>query len=80
MSPSHPEEAGDILPEYDFTHAVRGKHHESYCAGTNVVFLAQSCCGLQGLGLGQPRASLLLKLAKDPLDQVGPSKQEFGPR
>ena len=29
----------NILPEYDFTNAVRGKHHEAYQAGTNVVFL-----------------------------------------
>jgi hypothetical protein len=29
----------DILPEYDFANAVRGKHHESYKEGTNVVFL-----------------------------------------
>ena len=29
----------NILPEYDFTNAVRGKHHEAYKAGTNVVFL-----------------------------------------
>jgi len=28
-----------MLPEYDFTHGVRGKHHEAYQAGTNVVFL-----------------------------------------
>jgi hypothetical protein len=25
--------------EYDFTTGVRGKHHEAYRAGTNVVFL-----------------------------------------
>jgi hypothetical protein len=36
--PNIPEE-DDLLPEYDFSHAVRGKHHESYRAGTNVVFL-----------------------------------------
>ena len=29
----------EMLPEYDFSHGVRGKHHESYKAGTNVVFL-----------------------------------------
>ena len=33
MNPRHPEEADDILPEYDFTQAVRGKHHESYRRG-----------------------------------------------
>ena len=29
----------DILPEYDFSHGMRGKHHEAYQAGTNVIFL-----------------------------------------
>lgn len=28
-----------MRPEYDFSHAVRGKHHEAYRVGTNVVFL-----------------------------------------
>ena len=35
----NPEEAEDMLPEYDFSQGVRGKHHEAYKAGTNVVFL-----------------------------------------
>lgn len=39
MHPSHPDEKDDILPEYDFGNAVRGKHHQAYKAGTNVVFL-----------------------------------------
>jgi hypothetical protein len=34
-----PEGHEDILPEYDFAHGVRGKHHEAYKAGTNVIFL-----------------------------------------
>ena len=29
----------DLLPEYDFAKGVRGKHHEAYKAGTNVIFL-----------------------------------------
>jgi hypothetical protein len=33
------EEDEDMLPEYDFSHGVRGKHHEAYQAGTNVIFL-----------------------------------------
>jgi hypothetical protein len=35
----NPEADDDMLPEYDFSHGVRGKHHEAYEAGTNVVFL-----------------------------------------
>jgi hypothetical protein len=34
-----PNEDDEMLPEYDFTHGVRGKHHEAYKGGTNVVFL-----------------------------------------
>jgi hypothetical protein len=29
----------EMRPEYDFSHAVRGKHHAAYRAGTNVVLL-----------------------------------------
>jgi hypothetical protein len=35
----NPEEDEDMLPEYDFAQGVRGKHHEDYEAGTNVIFL-----------------------------------------
>ena len=28
-----------MRPEYDFSAGVRGKHHEAYRVGTNVVFL-----------------------------------------
>ena len=28
-----------MLPEYDFSQGIRGKHHEAYKAGTNVVLL-----------------------------------------
>lgn len=29
----------DMLPEYDFSQGVRGRHHDAYRKGTNVVFL-----------------------------------------
>jgi hypothetical protein len=32
-------EDDDLEPEYDFTGAVRGKYHERYRQGTNVVLL-----------------------------------------
>jgi hypothetical protein len=35
----NPEGNDDMLAEYDFSHGVRGKHHEAYKAGTNVIFL-----------------------------------------
>src|ERR1019366_9221364 len=35
----HKDDNDDMRREYDFSNAVRGKHHEAYRAGTNVVFL-----------------------------------------
>jgi hypothetical protein len=36
----NPQANGDEMrPEYDFSGGVRGKHYETYRAGTNVVFL-----------------------------------------
>jgi hypothetical protein len=35
----NPQPQDDILPEYDFSNGVRGKHHEAYKKGANVVFL-----------------------------------------
>jgi len=34
-----PDANDDILPEYDFSRGVRGKHYRAYRKGTNVVFL-----------------------------------------
>jgi len=36
---SHKPEQDEMRPEYDFTGGVRGKHHEAYRQGTNVVLL-----------------------------------------
>ena len=33
-----PEE-DEMMPEYDFSEGVRGKHHRAYREGTNVVLL-----------------------------------------
>ena len=37
--PREIESENDMLPEYDFTGAVRGKYYERYRQGTNVVLL-----------------------------------------
>jgi hypothetical protein len=40
MNPQiHPSDSDEMRLEYDFSHGVRGKHYQSYRAGTNVVFL-----------------------------------------
>ena len=36
---SQQREYDDLLPEHDFTGAVRGKYYERYRQGTNVVLL-----------------------------------------
>jgi hypothetical protein len=39
MSPRQRSSDDELLPEYDFTRAVRGKYYERYRQGTNVVLL-----------------------------------------
>jgi hypothetical protein len=34
-----PEDNDDLLPEYDFSGAVRGKYYARYQEGTNVILL-----------------------------------------
>ena len=61
-----PEASDDMLPEYDFTKGVRGKHHEAYKAGTNVVFLDPDVAAAFGDSTSVNQAlRLLLKLAKE---------------
>ena len=39
MNPQTRKANDDLRSEYDFSHGMRGVHHEAYRAGTNVVFL-----------------------------------------
>ena len=39
MSQKRDDTDSDMLPEYDFTGAVRGKYYQRYLEGTNVVLL-----------------------------------------
>ena len=39
MNQTKNQEIDELRSEYDFTGGVRGKHHEAYKAGTNVVLL-----------------------------------------
>lgn len=59
-------DSDDLRPEYDFSEGVRGKHHESYRAGTNVVFLEPDVAKVFTDSESVNRAlRLLLQLAKD---------------
>ena len=62
----NPEGDEDMLPEYDFAHGVRGKHHEAYKAGTNVVFLEPDLAKVFTDSASVNRVlRLLLNLAKE---------------
>ena len=39
MSQNTPGDRDNLRSEYDFSAGVRGKHHEAYRRGTNVVLL-----------------------------------------
>jgi hypothetical protein len=57
---------GEMRPEYDFSHAVRGKHHSAYRAGTNVVLLDADVAEAFPDSASVNRAlRVLLKLARD---------------
>ena len=62
----NPEGDEDMLPEYDFAHGVRGKHHEAYKAGTNVIFLEPDVAKVFSDSASVNRVlRLLLNLAKE---------------
>ncbi len=62
----NPEGDDDMLPEYDFAQGVRGKHHEAYKAGTNVIFLEPDLAKVFSDSASVNRVlRLLLNLAKE---------------
>jgi hypothetical protein len=55
----------EMRPEYDFSHAVRAKHHVAYRAGTNVVLLGADVAKVLPDSASVNRAlRLLLDLAR----------------
>ncbi len=62
----NPEGDEDMLPEYDFAQGVRGRHHEAYKAGTNVIFLEPDLAKVFTDSASVNRVlRLLLNLAKE---------------
>ena len=60
------DQENDLRPEYDFSGGVRGKHHEAYRKGTNVVFLDPDVARVFKDSESVNRAlRLLLELAKE---------------
>jgi hypothetical protein len=76
-----PDANDDMLPEYDFTKGVRGKHHEAYKAGTNVVFLDPDVAAAFADSPSVNQAlRLLLKLAKERVPTGRPNKRALRTR
>ena len=68
MSQGSTTDPDDMRTEYDFSGGVRGKHHEQYQAGTNVVFLDSDVAKVFKDSESVNRAlRLLLDLAKNQL-------------
>lgn len=67
-----PDAHDDMLPEYDFSQGVRGKHHRAYKAGTNVVFLDRDVARAFTDSVSVNQAlRLLVKLAKEKVPVQG---------
>ena len=61
-----PDANDDILPEYDFSRGVRGKHYRAYRKGTNVVFLdSDVALAFADSAAVNKALRLLVKLAKE---------------
>jgi hypothetical protein len=81
MSPQTHPKADDMRPEYDFSKGARGKHYQSYRAGTNVVFLEPDVAQVFTDSASVNQAlRLLVRLAKSnvPLDD-GRSEEVLEP-
>lgn len=66
MKPSNPEQPQDMQPEYDFSGGVRGKHHEAFAKGTNIVLLDQDVAEVfKDSAAVNEALRLLMRLAKE---------------
>jgi len=64
--PTDSDHDDDLRPEYDFSGGVRGKHHQTYGKGTNVVFLDADVARVFKDSASVNRAlRLLLELARE---------------
>jgi len=65
-----------MLPEYDFSQGVRGKHYQAYKAGTNVVFLDPDVAEAFADSASVNQAlRLLVKLAKERVSTGRPNNR-----
>jgi hypothetical protein len=74
--PSGHDLEDDMLPEYDFSKGARGKHHQAYKAGTNVVFLDPDVAAAFADSTAVNQAlRLLIRLAKERLPTRRPNNR-----
>ncbi|MBI4460050.1 MAG: hypothetical protein HY648_08340 [Acidobacteria bacterium] len=70
------ESEDDMLPEYDFKDAVRGKYYERYRQGTNVVLLEPDVAAVFHDSDSVNQALRVLIKAAGQLDQAPSHKAE----
>lgn len=74
MSQPRNRKTDELREEYDFSGGVRGKHHEAYKAGTNVVVLDADVAAAFPDSSSVNRAlRMLLDLAKKQLSSKRPA-------
>jgi len=74
MSQARHRKTDGLRDEYDFSGGVRGKHHEAYKAGTNVVVLDADVAAAFPDSPSVNRAlRMLLELAKKQLSSKRPA-------
>jgi len=75
-----PDANDDMLPEYDFSRGLRGKHYQAFRAGTNVVFLDPDVATAFADSVSVNQAlRLLVKLARSDFSRGGPIPGCSGP-
>jgi hypothetical protein len=71
-----PEVNDDMLPEYDFSNGVRGKHYRAYKAGTNVILLEPDvAAAFADSNAVNEALRLLMKVAKQSVPVRRPDKR-----
>ena len=69
------DDEGKLRDEYDFSGGVRGKHHEAYRKGTNVVVLSQDVAeDIEDSAEVNQALGAIAELARDRADAAGRMK------
>src|SRR5262245_51328847 len=75
-----PDDADDLLPEYDFSGAVRGKYYKRYRQGTNVVLLDPDVAAIfRNSAAVNDTLRSLVSLAKATVAEPRPTRRRRSP-